>query len=181
MRISFSFCRMASHSQNITAALASASNAIAPSTRRSVSISFGLYLLSFCKFCHSFSFQYEIRWTGWENYCSTHGLGVWACTPQDLVGFLQHLYDLTRSMNSVQQSLSSIAHHYRVRGIPSPSEHTVVTLFMKGIKRRTLDRQPRRAVPMTVAVLSRLNAYLYSGLSACLLTIFIVLLLSFIR
>jgi len=36
---------------------------------------------------------------------------------------------------------------------------------MKGIKRRTLDRQPRRAVPMTVEVLSRLNAFLYSGSS----------------
>jgi len=35
---------------------------------------------------------------------------------------------------------------------------------MKGIKRRTLDRQPRRALPLSVAVLSRLNAYLYSGL-----------------
>lgn len=47
-----SFYRMATHSQNITAALASASNSIAPSTRRSVSISFSPWLffslLSFC-------------------------------------------------------------------------------------------------------------------------------------
>jgi len=107
--------------------------------------------------------QYETRWNGWQHYCTTHGLGVWACTAQDLVGFLQHMFNLTKSFNAVQQSLSSVAHHYRVRGIPSPTEHSVVTLFMKGIRRRTLDRQPRRALPMTVEVLSRLNAFLYAG------------------
>jgi len=58
--------------------------------------------------------------------------------------------------------MSAIAHYYRLKSLASPTDSPLVTMYLKAVKRQHLSNQPKRAVPMTLQVLFRLNAYLYS-------------------
>jgi len=65
----------------------------------------------------------------------------------------------------VYQHSSSIAYNYRLNGLRSPTESPLITMFMKGLKRKTLltKSAPKQAVPMTRDVLDKLNQYILSG------------------
>jgi len=104
-------------------------------------------------------------WQNWCNYCSTHSLGIWSCTPSDLLGYLNSVYRRNRSVSSAYQNLSSIAYFYRLRGLVSPTVDPIVTMFMKSLKRRALENNPgvRRARPMTKDILTTLNTFLFSA------------------
>jgi len=80
-----------------------------------------------------------------------------------LVGFLQSVHQRSRSLSNVTQCMSAVAYYYRLRGLPSPSDNSLVGMYLRGVKRKSLENQPKRAVPMTRQILARLNAYLYSG------------------
>jgi len=49
---------------------------------------------------------------------------------------------------------------FSLHGKASISEHTSVTMFMKGIKRRNLNVEVKRAKPMTPDVLAKLRSLL---------------------
>jgi len=106
---------MATHEDNISMARACAANSIAPSTKRAVSICLTL-VLSRSFLTQKIFPQYTTRWLIWESYCAAHALGYWTATPEDLVAFLQCVWTRTASVTSVNQSLSSIAYHYRLQG-----------------------------------------------------------------
>jgi len=98
-----------------------------------------------------FSFQYLARWTTFKSYCSVHSLGVWTCSSEDLIGFLQSVYDRTLSFSSCYQHLSAVAHYYRLRGLVSPSSGPVVRMYMRGLKRKSLAdlASVKRAKPLS--------------------------------
>ncbi len=55
----------------------------------------------------------------------------------------------------VYASLSSVAFHYRLKGLPSLTDDPRVKMFMKGLKRRNaVTHQAKRATPMTLEILN---------------------------
>lgn len=119
---------MADHQLNIAQARAIAVECVAASTLRT----------------------YERHWDHWTNYCQQHGLDLWTLTPEDFLGFLQSVYLRCASLSNVYQHLSSIAYFYRLKGLDSPSEAKLVTMYMKALKRRHVLRPSgtKRAQPL---------------------------------
>jgi len=89
-------------------------------------------------------------------------LGLWSCTSEDLAGYLQSVYRRRRSESNVTQHMSAVSHFYRMKGLASPSHGEPVKMFMRGLKRASLEArvEVKRAKPMTREVLHRLNVYL---------------------
>jgi len=98
----------------------------------------------------------------WKHYCETNAIGQWVATPEDLIAFLQHIYDRSRSVSAVYQHLSSVSFFYRLRGLESPSYSPLVGMYLKGLKRQhlTITGPASRAKPMTVEILKKLYNYL---------------------
>jgi len=139
---------MGEHRKNIIKAVFVANSSLASSTQSVVSLfCLELGVLG----CRNFLFQYLSCWTTFKSYCSVHSLGVWSCSPEDLIGFLQSVYDRTLSFSSCYQHLSAVAHYYRLRGLVSPSTGPVVSMYMRGLKRKCLADQAsiKRAKPLS--------------------------------
>ena len=67
---------------------------------------------------------------------------------------------ISPSLSSAYTHLSAIAYFYRINVLTSITENTIVTMFMKGLKRRNLTKVVKRALPMTPAILSDMRKLL---------------------
>jgi len=143
---------MSEHRKNVLEAVFVANESLAPSTQNVVSVILSWVRKKFLFLLENFfSFQYLARWTTFKSYCSVHSLGVWTCSSEDLIGFLQSVYDRTLSFSSCYQHLSAVAHYYRLRGLVSPSSGPVVRMYMRGLKRKSLAdlASVKRAKPLS--------------------------------
>ncbi len=82
-----------------------------------------------------------------------------AAAPEDLVTFLEKIYDQTRSAWTVRRHVSSVAYFYAVHGEASPTGSPVVDRFVRRIR----DPSVPKVRPLTREILHRLNRYLYDG------------------
>jgi len=131
---------MENHQQNIAEARAIATDCVAPSTQRT----------------------YERHWAAWTHYCTESRLDQWTQSPDDLLGFLQGVYTQSSSLSNVYQQLSSVAYHFRLCGLPSPSEAPLISMYMRALKRRHLTRPQgvKRAAPLMRPDLDLLGEHL---------------------
>ena len=86
------------------------------------------------------------------------------CTSQNVVSYLT--FNINHGSSSVSLAythLSAIAYYYRINGKVSITESTIVTMFMKGLKRRNLNHVVKRATPMSTEVLSDMRKLLDDG------------------
>jgi hypothetical protein len=98
----------------------------------------------------------------WTEYCQVHGLGLWSSGAPDVIAYLQTIYDRNQSLSSVYQHLSAIAYFHRLRSLASPTLDPMVAMFMRGLKRKSLEDKPgiQRARPLTKGILKALNKYI---------------------
>lgn len=67
---------------------------------------------------------------------------------------------MSASVSTAYTHSSSIAYFYRSSGKPSVTENAIVTLYMKGLKRRNLGKTVNQATPMTTVILADLRKLL---------------------
>ena len=90
----------------------------------------------------------------WRKFCMQYELDPLSSNSQNVVSYLT--YTMKRASSSVSTAyshMSAIAYYYRIHGRPSITEDPTVAMFMKGLKRRNLSTQVKRATPMNVAIL----------------------------
>lgn len=159
---------MASHAENLSAALSVAADSISESTQRVVSINLKLWVsklhyltlifgLNFFLKCVLFLLVFTLTWYlerllwdpcfrsmgcyFWRSYCI---FAIYLWSKQVRIFIYRHLtsvfyiYDWNRSVSSVYQHLSSMSYFYRLRGLESPSYSPLVAMFLKGLKRQHL-------------------------------------------
>ncbi len=99
-------------------------------------------------------FQYTRCWQEWQAFCHQHQLETLSVNPEHVIAYLVHVSKLhSPSVATAYTHLSAIAYHYRVAGKPSITENISVSLYMKGLKRRNVNKPVKRAKPMTPDVL----------------------------
>ena len=112
-----------------------------------------------------FFFQYRTLFKQWETYCSENGLSCFGASSDDIIAYLSHLHQRKCRQTTIYQHVSSLAFHYKIEGLVSPTSAPIVSMFMKGLKRTELELKikPKQAKPMTKEILKRLIAYLYAS------------------
>jgi hypothetical protein len=98
--------------------------------------------------------QYERTWKEWQYFCTWHKIDALNATPENIVAYL--VYTAKRSTGTVANAythLSAIAYQYKLHNLPSITDTPLVTMYMRGLKRRNLDVPVKRAKPMDVDVL----------------------------
>lgn len=94
-------------------------------------------------------------------FCSTYNVDALGANPENVVSYLVHVSErFSPSVSTAYTHLSSLAYNYRIHGKSSITEATVVSMYMKGLKRHNIHVPVKQAVPMTVEVLSDLRKLL---------------------
>lgn len=99
----------------------------------------------------------------WRQYCIQHNVKCWLATPDDVIGYLYHVGRHHRRCKqaTVYQHLAAIAYFYRLKKLPSPTLDPLVTMFMKGVKRKELQsgKRVKQARPLTLDILRQLHKF----------------------
>ncbi len=102
--------------------------------------------------------------TKWRAYCTSLGMSWWLATSHDIIGYLELFRQSCPGckQSTVYQHLSAISFFFRLQNRENPCTSSVVSMYMRGLKRYDLLCQPgtRQAKPITKELLSRMNAYL---------------------
>jgi hypothetical protein len=85
--------------------------------------------------------------------CRRNSMDVDNCHTEGVLSYLLSISEKS-GLSRVYTHLSSISHHFRRRGLASPCDDIRVKLFMKGLKRKTSVKAPKRAKPLTLAILA---------------------------
>jgi len=104
--------------------------------------------------------QYQRRWNQWTEHCHTQGVPLYRPSLPHLLGYLATISE-TSSVNVVYHHLSAINYFHRVELLPAVTDDELVGIFMKGLKRMELEKEPpaiTRAKPMTPDILLKLAA-----------------------
>ena len=130
----------------IEAGMATASNSIAPTTQKQVN---QCQSVLFQEFKSVYSFQYSRCWTEWTRFCNWYVLDPLSASVQDLLGYLNYVSrHHSSSLSTAHTHVSSIAYHYRVQGLTSITDHALVKMYLRGVKRANLDVPVRRYVKL---------------------------------
>ncbi len=69
-------------------------------------------------------------------YCQQKSMDVWRASKDDLIAYLQKVYNESQSVSTVYQHLSSVSYFYRLKGLDSPCVSPFISMYMKGLKRQ---------------------------------------------
>ncbi len=81
-------------------------------------------------------FQYTKMFEKFKTYCQGRSMDLWRCNKDDLVAYLQKIYNDTASVSTVYQNLSAVSYFYRLKGLESPCASAFIAMYMKGLKRQ---------------------------------------------
>ncbi len=106
-------------------------------------------------------FQYDRCWKEWKNFCQWYSIEPLAGTSENLVAYLAFISKRhSNSVSTAYSHLSAVAYYYRINGRNSITENHIVSMYMKGLKRRNLSKPVKRAAPMTIDVLKDMRRLL---------------------
>jgi len=100
-------------------------------------------------------------------HCHAHDLPLYRPSMPHLLGYLAMVSE-SSSVNVVYHHISALNYFHRVELLPAVSDDELVSIFMRGLKRMELEKEPpsiTRAKPMTPEVLLKLVALVDDGIS----------------
>ncbi len=133
----------------IDAGMATAANSIAPSTKLQVYINDVIITGIFINV--NYEFQYDRCWAEWNRFCTWHTVIPLGASPQEVLGYLNYISRCrSSSIATAQTHVAALAYHYRVRGLASVTDHSLIRMYLKGIKRAQAGAPVKRYVSRLV-------------------------------
>ena len=89
--------------------------------------------------------QYTRCWAEWTRFCTTHGLPPLEAPVQTVLGYLHFIsQQRSSSIATAHTHVAALAYHYRVEGLISVTDHPLIRMYLKGVKRANVDTPVHR-------------------------------------